>query len=111
MLSKVTAPFRAQPALPNSSHLSRDMGWTSLTFDVHEPSTAIFVEVQGQAQFDAADIVCSDGEIVSLPLRNSVRGQGMFALHDLGATKTVEQVRITARARSPQARVGLRLGL
>jgi hypothetical protein len=91
--------------------LARRDGWTSLTFDLNDQGSALFLEVQGKAEFETADILCEGGEVISVDLRHEVRGGGLYQLHDLGGQRRVSLVRVTARAQSGTARVGLRLGL
>jgi hypothetical protein len=90
--------------------LERDRDWTVVRFEVRESGTGLFLEVDGQAQFEGAEIWFADGEVRTIDLRSSIRGDGLFELADFGAAREVSRVRLEVRARSARARVGLRLG-
>jgi hypothetical protein len=105
-----SAPFHRRSELPNSVALDRSTGWTSLGFDVNEPALGLFLEVRGEVEFDAADVSYADGSVASIPLGERVRPDGLYALIESRSERTVTHVRLTARARSSAARIGVRVG-
>jgi hypothetical protein len=100
----------AGPALENASALRREQGWTVLDLPVNEPASALYLEVTGRVQFDSAEIVFRDGAARALDLRGVVRGRGLFELHDFADVPEVATVRLTVRAATARACVGLRIG-
>jgi hypothetical protein len=66
--------------------------------------------VAGRVEFEGAEVRMADGARRVLPLSRALRGGGLYALCDFGSMVRVESVILRARARSGEARVGVRLG-
>ena len=109
LLRLLGVPVEPPAPLPNSAALERADSWQTFAFDVHDDGIGICLEVAGRVEFDRAGIAFGDGTRVAVPLRDAVRGSGLYVLVDLPGMTRVATVTLHARARSATARVGVRL--
>jgi hypothetical protein len=91
--------------------LEHEQGRRVLEFAPDEPACALFLEVVGSVEFERIDYALEDGRPRSAEVFGLVRGRGLYQVVDLDGAHRVSWVRIIARARSPRAGLGLRLGL
>jgi hypothetical protein len=110
MLGTLGVPVEAPPPLPNSQALGRGQGSRELEFRVDDDGLGVYLEVSGRVEFEGAEVRLADGTRRSLPLARAVRGGGLYELCDFGSMVRVDAVVLRARARSSEARVGVRLG-
>ena len=69
----------------------------------------VFVHVSGEVEFERADIGFADGSVQSVDAFGVNRDSGLFELASFPAARPVEWVRLVLRARSRNARVGIKL--
>lgn len=110
MLGALGVPVEAPPPLPNSQALGRGQGVRELEFRVDDEGLGVYLEVVGRVEFEGAYVRLADGGRRALPLAHAVRGSGLYELCDFGSVVRVDAVILRARARSGEARVGVRLG-
>ncbi|MCC6652649.1 MAG: hypothetical protein IT348_15970 [Candidatus Eisenbacteria bacterium] len=110
LLSGVGFSWRAPSAPPNSAPLRAEQQWADLRFPVEEPALGVFLEVAGRIEFDRAALVFDDGSSEAFDLGHSVRGRGLYELAMFAESRRIAEVRVHARAASPLAHVGVRLG-
>ena len=103
-------PVHDPSSLPNSCALQRGQGFRRLVFPVHDAGTGVYLAIEGRAEFEAAEIHLADGTCRTIDFGHAARGKGLYQLADFGAMTAVEGVVLSARARSGEAQVGVRLG-
>jgi hypothetical protein len=110
LLGVVGVPVEDVAPLPNSTRLEREQGWRDLDCHVGDEGNGVYFEVRGRVEFERAEVRFSDGTRCALPLGHVVRGNGLYLLSDFGRMAGVDAVVLHVRARSGDARVGVRLG-
>jgi hypothetical protein len=107
----------ASPGSPRAAawrpdaELESPRGRQVLEFTPEELTDGLFLAVAGAVEFERVDYALDDGRVCSLDVFGLVREPGLYRLADLGGTHRVLWVRVVARAVSPRAALGLRLGL
>ena len=90
--------------------LSRDEGWTEFTLNADSRGTNLWLEVvAGRMQFDWAEVVFENGDARAVDMKEWARGPGLYHLLDFRDGRRVDHVRLVARAKSPEARVVLKM--
>lgn len=110
VLGALGVPVQDPAPLPNSLTIARDEGGRRLEFPLRDEGLGVYLEVKGRVQFEAAQIRLADGSVRTIPLGHAVRGSGLYELAGFGCTTGVDAVVLSARARSDEAQVGVRLG-
>lgn len=82
--------------------------WAETVFDSNQPGDRLYLEVvRGRVQFDFAEVVFGNGETQVVDFSRAARGPGLYSLLDFRDGRTIDHVRLIARARSGEARVAL----
>lgn len=104
-----TAPPRERLVWEDGETLDREDGWTDFALHCGRRGNALYLDVEGRVQINFAEVVFSNGEALVVDFRESTRGSGIYRLIDFRDGRRVDHVRMVARARTPAARIGLRL--
>jgi hypothetical protein len=110
VLGALGLPVQIPAPLPNSRPLAREQGVQRLEYPLHDEGLGVYLEVRGRVEFEDAEIRFADGTCRTIALGHAARGHGLYELVDFGGTTAVEAVALSARARSGEAQVGVRLG-
>ena len=89
--------------------VTRKEGRRVLDFAVREEAPRLFVHVTGEVEFERADIGFADGSVQSVDAYGVDRDSGLYELASFPATRSIAWVRLVLRARSRNARVGIKL--
>ena len=89
--------------------LSKGQDWTEVTLNCGRRGSQLWYEVNGKVQADWAEVVFANGETQVVDFAESTQGAGLYPLLDFKGTRTVDHVRMVARAKTDDARVALRL--
>ena len=89
--------------------VTRNEGRRVLDFAVREAAPRLFVHVTGEVEFERADIGFADGSVQSVDAYGVDRDSGLYELASFPVTRSIEWVRLVLRARSRNARVGIKL--
>jgi hypothetical protein len=108
LFSSAPAPARGWKA---NTDLESSRGRQVLEFAPDQLTDALFLAVAGSVQFERIQYALDDGVVHSLDVFGEVREHGLYELATLGGTHRVLWVRVTARALSRHAELGLRLAL
>jgi len=104
------APLRSLLVWEDGETLSQDEDWTEFTLNCDNTGARLWVEiVAGRVQLDWAEVVFGNGEAQVVDMKEFERGPGHYELLDFKNGRQVDHVRMVARARSPEARVVLRM--
>ncbi|HTQ45653.1 MAG TPA: hypothetical protein VMI75_23000 [Polyangiaceae bacterium] len=94
----------------DSEPLAIAEGWTETSFDCNQPGRHLDLElVSGRVQIDFIEVVFENGDCQVIDFANRSHAPGVYSLLDLGEVRTVDHVRVIARARSDMARIALML--
>ncbi len=105
-----TAPAADVLVWQDAETLSKSDGWTEFTLNADARGTKLWLRVaSGKVQFDWAEIVFENGDAQVVDMKESTRGEGLYSLFDFRDGRTVDHVRVVARAKSDEARVSLQM--
>lgn len=94
----------------DSESLFHEEDWAETVFDCNHAGDKVYLEVtKGRVQFDFAEVVFANGECQVVDFSNGVRDPGLYSLLDFRDGRTVDHVRLIARATSDEAKVALLL--
>lgn len=111
-------PFRATivalPAAPmlaweDSQTLSREDGWSDFALNVDSRGRALYLEVKGAAQVSFAEVVFDNGQTQVVDFADANLRNGVYQLLDFRDGRKVDHVRMVAAARSPNAKLIVRM--
>lgn len=92
-----------------SERVEKDEDWVDFTLDCDYRGDAMFVEIDGRAQLNFAEVVFENGDTQVVDFKEYTRGPGHYSLLNFKDGRKVDHVRMVARARSPEARITLEL--
>jgi hypothetical protein len=83
--------------------------WTEFTLNANARGTKLFLQIDGRAELSFAEVVFGNGEVQVVDFANMTHKSGLYSLLDFKDGRTIDHVRMVARAKSDEARVVLRL--
>jgi len=90
--------------------LTRNDDWTEFTLNSDSRGTRLWLEVaSGTVQADWAEVVFANGDTQVVDFAERTQGPGLYPLLDFADGRMVDHVRMVARAKTPEARVVLKL--
>jgi hypothetical protein len=89
--------------------LSQDEDWTEFTLNADSRGRALLFEVIGRVQVEWAEVVFENGDTRVVDFNAKTVRSGVYPLLDFADGRRVDHVRMVARAKSPEARVVLRM--
>ena len=113
-----SVPFRATiVALPpasvlaweDSQALEREDGWSDFALNVDSRGRALYLEVKGAAQVSFAEVVFDNGETQVVDFNDANLRNGVYQLLDFRDGRKVDHVRLVAAAKSPNAKLIVRM--
>jgi len=88
--------------------LYKNEDWTEVTLNANARGSRLFLEVQsGKVQLEFAEVVFENGDTRVVDFQENTRGQGTYPLLDFRDGRAVDHVRLVARAKSDEAKIGL----
>ncbi|HTO51744.1 MAG TPA: hypothetical protein VMR50_00040, partial [Myxococcota bacterium] len=104
----VARPVGAALVWQDAETLYPEEDWAETMFDSNQRGDKLYLEVvRGRVQFDFAEVVFGNGETQVVDFGRAGRGPGLYSLLDFRDGRTIDHVRLIARARSGEARVAL----
>ncbi len=104
-----TLPPRERLVWEDSEKLVQDEDWTEFSLNVNDRGTHLFLEVEGRAQLNFAEVVFANGEAQVVDFNEGTRGPGVYSLLNFADGRKVSHVRFVARAKTPEARLITRM--
>jgi hypothetical protein len=93
----------------DAATISRDDDWTEFTLNVGDRGRKLFMQVDGKAQVDWAEVVFANGDAQVVDFKEQTPGPGSYGLLDFADGRRVDHVRVVARAKTPEAKFVLRM--
>lgn len=104
-----TAPAANTLTWEDSETLSQDEEWTEFTLNADARGTALFLEIEGKAKLNFAEVVFENGDVQVVDFEEKTHPAGLYLLLDFKDGRKVDHVRMVAKAESEKAKVVLRL--
>lgn len=102
-------PHHHRWAWEDSEVLRRWEGWTDVVLDVNDVGGSLYLELDGHAQLDFAEVVFSNGRARVVDFRQRTHRAGYYELMDFRGPVRVDYVRLVARAMSPSVRISVQM--
>lgn len=104
----VPRPDAAVLVWQDGETLYKNEDWTEVTLNANARGSRLFLEVQrGKVQLEFAEVVFENGDTRVVDFQENTRGQGTYPLLDFRDGRAVDHVRLVARAKSDEAKIGL----
>ena len=95
---------------PLVAELEQSEAWQTYGFEVSDSGLGLFLDLTGSIEFRVARVTFADGTVRDVDLRDARRSDGLFELVTFASEERIHAVRLVARARSPQAKIAVRIG-
>lgn len=99
----VALPARERLLWQDAETIHRNEEWVESNFGVDERGDALFLQIDGRAELDFADVTFENGEVQAVDFNEQTYGNGIHRLLDFRGRRRVKTVRLVARAKSPSA--------
>lgn len=101
-------PVRALPPRfrwEDTETLRRAEGWVESNLSVNSQGRELFLRTAGRVEINFAEVMFRNGQVQVVDFNEKALAPGTYPLLDFRDGRFVENVRLVARARTPQARV------
>lgn len=96
----VTLPARGRLRWEDTETIHREEDWVESNFGVNERGDALYLDVQGRAELDFADVTFENGEVQVVDFQERTYANGIYRLLDFPGRRNVKTVRLVARSKS-----------
>jgi len=103
----ITRPAGAAIVWEDAENLTQDEDWTEFTLHADSRGRKLAMHVTGAVQVDFAEVVFDNGEARVVDFANKTRAAGTYQVLDFADGRKVDHVRMVARAKTNEARIGL----
>lgn len=101
----VTLPTRERLAWQDSEVIESDEGWVDTNFGIDESGNALFLEIDGKAELNFAEVTFANGNVQVVDLGEQTRGNGIYKLLDFADGRHVKTVRLLALSKSKDTKL------
>lgn len=96
----VSLPARDRLVWQDTETISREEDWVDLNFGVDSRGGTIYVDIDGKAEIDFADVVFENGEVQTVDFDERTLPNGLHRVLDFPGERRVKTVRMVARAKA-----------
>ncbi|HEV8484388.1 MAG TPA: hypothetical protein VGV87_12665 [Blastocatellia bacterium] len=107
--SVVTLPARDRLAWQDSEVIESDEGWVDTNFGIDSSGNALFLEIDGKAELNFAEITFANGNVQVVDFNEETHGKGIYKLLDFADGRHVKTVRILALSKSEDTKLNVYL--
>lgn len=101
----VALPPRPRLLWEDSETIARREDWVDTTLNVNNRGNALYLNIDGGAHLDFAEVMFGNGQVQVVDFRESRVESGTFLLLDFANGRRVNSVRLVAKSQTPQARL------
>lgn len=105
----VALPARERLVWQDTETIDHDEDWVESNFGIDDRGDALFLEIDGRAQLNFADVTFENGEVQTVDFNEHERAAGIYKLYDFPGVRNVKTVRIVARSQSDETTLRLYL--
>ncbi len=110
VVAPASGPTRDLITWEDGETLTKHEDWTEFTFGCGQNGRRLWLQIpNGRIQFDWVEVVFDNGDAQVIDFAERTHGPGIYSLFDGVRGRTVDHVRVVARARSDEAKVFLQL--
>ncbi len=96
----ITLPARERLLWQDVETIERKEDWVESNFGVDERGDALYLDINGRADLDFADVTFENGEVQVVDFNERTYGSGLHCLLDFPGRRHVKTVRLVARSKS-----------
>ena len=100
----VTLPAGDRLVWQDSEQINRDEGWVGTTFGIGESGNALFLDINGKAGINFAEITFAHGNLQVVDFNERTHGTGIYKLLDFADGRHVTTVRLLAKSESDETK-------
>ncbi|MEO2194950.1 MAG: hypothetical protein ABGY72_02505 [bacterium] len=97
-----TVPARERLRWQDTDTIDRDEEWVECNFGIDDRGSELFLQVDGRAQFDFADITFNNGEVQVVDFNEKTYSNGVYTLLDFRGQRLVKTARLVAQSKSAE---------
>lgn len=101
----VSLPSQARLAWQDTEEISAEEGWVDTNFGVDGSGNALFLQVNGRAEFNFAEVAFANGNVQVLDFNEQTHSDGIYKLLDFADGRHVKTVRLLARSKSEDTKL------
>lgn len=101
----VALPPRDRLVWEDSELIHRDEGWVDCNFGVDARGEALYLQIDGRAQLDFAEVTFDNGQVRVVDFNERTQGSGVYPLLDFSDGRHVKTVRLLARTPGKEAKL------
>jgi hypothetical protein len=101
----VTMPARERLVWQDSEVIELDEGWVDTNFGIDSPGNALFLEINGKADFNFAEVTFANGNVQVVDFNERSHENGIYKLLDFADGRHVKTVRILAKSESEDTKL------
>jgi hypothetical protein len=93
-------PARERLIWQDSETIAREEGWVDTNFGIDKSGDALFLDVDGKAKLNFAEVTFSNGNVQVIDFNEKTHGSGVYRLLDFADGRHVSTVRVLAKSES-----------
>lgn len=101
----VALPGRDRLLWEDSEVINRREDWVDTTLHVNNTGNALYLNVEGRAHLDFAEVQFANGQVQVVDFREGRLESGTFRLLDFADGRNVVNVRLIAKSQSPRSKL------
>lgn len=105
----VSMPARERLVWQDSEVIESDDGWVDTNFGIDSSGNALFLDVDGKAKLNFAEITFSNGNVQVVDFNEHTHGNGIYKLLDFADGRHVKTVRVLAESQSEKTKLAVYL--
>ena len=105
----VPLPPRERLIWQDKEVLEKDEEWVDCNFGVDQRGGALFLEIQGRAQLNFAEVTFENGNVQVVDFEDRARDSGIYELLNFADGRHVKTVRVLAKSNSDETTLTLYL--
>ncbi|MBM3812660.1 MAG: hypothetical protein FJW20_13615 [Acidimicrobiia bacterium] len=98
-----TLPARERLVWQDTEEIDREEEWVESNFGIDERGDALYLQVDGKARLDFADVTFENGNVQVVDFNEKEFGNGIYKIHDFRDGRHVKTVRLVAKAETEEA--------
>ena len=101
----VAMPAADRLVWQDSEQINRDEGWVDTTFGIDESGNVLFLDINGRAGLNFAEITFANGNMQVVDFDERTHGAGIYKLLDFTDGRHVKTVRMLAKSESDETKL------
>ena len=107
--SVAVLPPSDQLVWQDTERISREEGWVDTNFGVDSEGKALFLDINGRAGLNFAEITFANGNVQVVDFNETTRPTGIYRLLDFSDGRRVMTVRLLAKSESEETKLAVYL--